>query len=253
MIYAIVGGIGSGKTLFLTFLANMYYSSDYDIYSNYEIKHIPMQNIDRVKDFLKIESEKSFFAVDEAWLSADSRQSQRNRLFSTQFLQSRKKHIDIGLTTQDFGQIDVRIRNVTQMVFEPEIIKRQNDEKNGKPLIMKVSYFDVAEDIRKTNSMIIPLIMRFPKQGVIDIPNSYSTYQVVEAMESQESSGRKEAIGHYHKIWKDNPDLSKSDISARMIVEMGINKSEAGYLTNYLDWAVKNDVDVKKYLTKEYA
>jgi len=138
-LMAIVGDLGSGKTLSLTFLAWHYYlkwQKSRPIYANYhlnlfyqskdgKVKKIPYQYISDPDDLDKVRN--GFFAGDELWIWLDSRASasKRNRFTSMILLKSRKRDMDIVYTTQTFGQVDRRVRNVTDFIAFPVLSKDQ--------------------------------------------------------------------------------------------------------------------------------
>ena len=120
VLFAIVGELGSGKTLALTFLAvNNFNKKGRRIYSNYTLYGIPftpirsMPNLDKMKN--------GFFAGDELWLWCDSARSldARTLFVNKILLKSRKREITIAYTTQSIGQIHKRIRDVTDFVAYP--------------------------------------------------------------------------------------------------------------------------------------
>lgn len=189
-LYAIIGNMRSGKTMFSTWLGHYKYDKGYSLYANYNLYNIPYFPIDSVKDFEDVETPNNFFMMDEAWLSGlDSRRSQSliNIALSETFLQSGKmgkgeyRSNDICVTVQDFGQLDVRIRNVTDIVAKPTIIAR--DEYN-KPLAMLIEYINYQSDNKKRQRLPIPLQYYF-EHGFVDVPNCYDTYQRIESMEEK--------------------------------------------------------------------
>lgn len=127
MLIAVVGELGAGKTLSMTYLVwrNWYYKKK-KIYSNYKLYSIPFTYVNSLQDFEQIHD--GVFAGDELWSWADSRLSQkaRNRFISTILLKSRKRGLTVMYTTQSFDQIDKRIRKVTDFVAYP-IINRTNE------------------------------------------------------------------------------------------------------------------------------
>jgi hypothetical protein len=170
----------------------MHYFLDrgFTLYANYNLYEIPYTRIDSVKDFEDVETPYNIFSIDEAWLSGlDSRRSQSfiNVALSETFLQSGKMGMGeyrinhIIITGQDFGQFDLRIRNVTDIVAKPTIIVR--DEFN-KPLAMLIEYINYQSDNKKRQRLPIPLQFEF-EHGFVDVPNSYDTYQRIESMEEE--------------------------------------------------------------------
>lgn len=146
-VFIIDGRLGKGKTLFLTYLAYIFHKEGSRIYANYKLL-FPYENIGSVTDFTKIKNEcydDIFIAMDEGWLSADSRRSGNilNLMSSRNFLQSRKlgkKTSNVGITTQNFYNIDVRIRGVADYLCKPGNII---EDENGKPYIMTVDMLNL--------------------------------------------------------------------------------------------------------------
>jgi hypothetical protein len=235
MIFTILGGIGSGKTLLLTFLSHAFYNDGYNIYANYHLKRIKYINLMNVTDFLKIKTHPNFFALDEGWLNMDSRRSGSlmNLIHSKSILQSRKIEAHVGITTQTWMQLDKRIRSVTALVFQPEIIIRDD---NGKPLALKVTYFK-NEGKRRMNEIFIPLV---PPMIDIDIPESYDTLEIVDELESNERQEMETLVKKYLNDPKTEglkPTKLKSYITMQELIKNGhmLESSKSGTIANYID------------------
>jgi len=179
----------SGKTMFATWLMHYYYDLGYTLYANYNLYNIPYIPIDSIEDFENVETPFNIYSVDEGWLAGlDSRRSQSfiNVALSGIVLQSGKmgtgkyRKNNIIMTGQDFGQFDLRMRNVTDIIVKPTIIAR---DENEKPLAMIIDYIHYQEDRPKRKKLPIPLQFNF-EHGFIDIPESYDTYQRIESMEN---------------------------------------------------------------------
>lgn len=120
VLMAIVGELGAGKTLTLTYLAiRQWIQKNRKIYANYKLYGVPFYYVDSVKDIDAMED--GFCAMDEFWLWIDSRCSitTKNRLIGNILLKSRKRGLTIAYTTQTFEQIDKRIRKVTDFIAYP--------------------------------------------------------------------------------------------------------------------------------------
>lgn len=120
VLMAIVGELGAGKTLTLTYLAiRQWLNKGNKIYSNYNFYGIPFFKVDSVDDIDAMRD--GFAALDELWFWIDSRCSitVRNRLVNNILLKSRKRGLTIAYTTQNYDQIDRRIRNVTDFIAYP--------------------------------------------------------------------------------------------------------------------------------------
>jgi len=121
MIIGFIGNLGSGKTISLVRMAYSYYKKGYKVYSNIKLS-FPHETLS-FKDFENYarsneQFTKSFFLIDEIHVALDSRRSgsKTNIVISHLILQSRKRQIQIGFTTQHFSQIDMRLRNQTDIV-----------------------------------------------------------------------------------------------------------------------------------------
>lgn len=132
MLHAIIGTMGIGKTLSMTYLGYKKYSqTNCQIYSNYELNKDFFPNYKLVTSLNEVMDMKNGLALlDELWLTIDSRESHssRNRLVSKILAKSRKVGITILYTVQHPFQIDKRIRQNTHSVFIPHLTfnKRTN-------------------------------------------------------------------------------------------------------------------------------
>jgi hypothetical protein len=146
------GDVGSGKTLFTTYCASI---DTRPIYSNYKIK---LDNYNHLKPETLAElSDDCLILIDEAYSWLESRTSGKdiNRYLSYILFQSRKRGMDIMLTDQLVGTIDVRFRmltnyevycqNILDVGFEYTIFKKSMYG-NYKPKKMIMPY-EIAETI----------------------------------------------------------------------------------------------------------
>lgn len=118
MIVAICGGLGSGKTLLLTRYAHKEYLKAKKIYSNYNLK-FKHDKIDLPSLLeLKPELENSGIFIDELYIYMDSRLSgsKRNRMLSYFVFQTRKLGVTLFFTSQHIGQVDIRLRNMLDIL-----------------------------------------------------------------------------------------------------------------------------------------
>lgn len=120
VLMAIVGNLGAGKTLALTYLAWRNMRKGLKIYSNYNLK-FPYSPIRNINDVLGMQD--GFFAGDELWHWIDCRasMSKKNQVVGNFLLTSRKKGVNFAFTAQSFGQIDVRIRKVCDFLAMPQL------------------------------------------------------------------------------------------------------------------------------------
>ena len=108
-LISVIGDVGSGKTLFATYIA---LHDPRKVYSNYKIKRKKWELL-KPETLVKLQSE-SLVIIDEAYAWLESRLSGRNiNLYLSYILfQSRKRKMDIILTEQLESTIDVRYRNM---------------------------------------------------------------------------------------------------------------------------------------------
>ena len=107
----ISGKRGMGKSVLLT--RKLYYDAKrgYRIYANYVLR-FPYQAISLDEMMTHdLDLQNASIGIDEAQLYFDCRCSgtKRNRIFSYIMLQSRKRHCNITLCTQQLGNVDLRI------------------------------------------------------------------------------------------------------------------------------------------------
>jgi hypothetical protein len=133
MLIGIEGGLGCGKTLAMTYLGYLaktkYHSK---VSSNYFTKFADTF-IDSEQSFNEFRS--GMMLLDEIWLWSDSRKSssKRNEIVNKIPLTSRKRRLIIVYTSQQLGQVDLRIRNITD-IFVRVKLKIIKDTK-GNPLL----------------------------------------------------------------------------------------------------------------------
>jgi len=117
LVVGIKGLKGGGKTLFLTLLLYLDYLNGKKIYSNYRLC-FPHEIIDVEKLVkLDVELKDASIGIDEIHMICDSRRSGRkqNLLMSYFVLQSRHRSVNLYYTTQFNRQVDVRIRENTDV------------------------------------------------------------------------------------------------------------------------------------------
>jgi hypothetical protein len=152
-IIGIVGPCGCGKTLFMTYVAAKAYdlalrqNQFLNIFANYHLKAgWQFCYIGSVEELDKIRN--GWFLGDELWLWLDSRCSMKkiNKTQSKIIAKGRKRNIEIYYTTQDLGQIDVRIRRNTDLFIYPRLNKQETicrarvEDKHGK-LVKSIKFY----------------------------------------------------------------------------------------------------------------
>lgn len=116
MLISIIGDIRQGKTLLMCKLA---FLSKRNIYSNFwlDIKRAKDLSVDDLVNF-NIPDNTDMF-IDEAYTWLESRTSQKdiNRIMSYILFQSGKRTLDIYLTAQLFSTVDIRFRQMSNIII----------------------------------------------------------------------------------------------------------------------------------------
>lgn len=162
MLVLIHGRIGSGKTLFLIYLAT---KLKRDIYSNFKIdlKHFKRFILSEIK---KIPKNVNIF-LDEGYILSESRRSSStmNIIMSYVYNQSRKTLRNIFLTTQLYSAIDKRFRLQATLLIECEKI-------NG--------HFFYTITNRSTGMSKIMTLSEKDAQKLFPL---YDTYEVIDSID----------------------------------------------------------------------
>ena len=130
----IFGGLGSGKTLTLTYFLWKYRKNP--VYANYHLG-FDYSYIEDPEALLNVSE--GYLGLDELWAWMDSRVSgsKKNRILGHFLLTSRKRNCHVLYTTQHFKQVDVRVRNITDILVFPKY-----DSKSKTLAIEMVSQYD---------------------------------------------------------------------------------------------------------------
>lgn len=116
----ITGCKGAGKTALCTSRMVDAVRAKQTVYANYHLRfpYTPL-NMDVLIENMKDLHDASI-AIDEAQIYFDCRCSatKRNRQFSYLMLQSRKRNVDINLTSQQKANVDIRIRRNLDYLYE---------------------------------------------------------------------------------------------------------------------------------------
>lgn len=118
MLIGITGDLGSGKTLAAVILGNFLRRM---IGCELRTNMLEMKNSRPVRTMAEMwNMENSIMVWDEMWITADSRLWKSNVGMSDFIMLTRKKGLILIYTSQDIGQIDKRIRGITDYVIECE-------------------------------------------------------------------------------------------------------------------------------------
>ena len=189
MIAGIIGKLGRGKTLlmsilaYLTFKKGSFYvrqlifpeifslSNSKIIYSNYFLK-FPFTPIHDAESLENMKEGSAF--LDEFWLWVDSRMSmsKRNVAINNMALTSRKRNLDIFYTSQSWGKIDKRIRQITDVLLVP------NYNMNTGTIAV-----DVIEPLQ--NAYVVIKTFRLPAKCFF---NLYDTKQEIDDLENNKET-----------------------------------------------------------------
>lgn len=115
-----LGGLGTGKTCFLTYLALKHNEKGGQIWANYSISAENYHYL-RPEDLMKL-GKGDMANIDEAynWLEARTSSKSTNRYLSYIVYQSRKRDLKINLTAQMISSIDVRFRTMADYIVLAE-------------------------------------------------------------------------------------------------------------------------------------
>jgi len=114
MLVGIQGTLGAGKTVTMVMLMQyLHHEINAQLHANNK-----MQNSKRISTTRDLwEMENGVFGFDEIWVSLDSRSSKANVVLSHWVNQSRKKKLVVFYTTQHIRQVDLRVRNATDILI----------------------------------------------------------------------------------------------------------------------------------------
>lgn len=120
MLIVLVGDIRTGKTLMSTIFAYDSYNNDRDIWSNY---YIDLPNYHELKPYhldneLLPDNVDAYLDEIYAWLESRSHNRPINKMASYLLFASGKKDVDIFATLQLFSTMDVRFRDMANVIIE---------------------------------------------------------------------------------------------------------------------------------------
>ena len=162
MLISVLGNLGSGKTLFLTYIASKF---NREVYSNFKLKLKYYKPL-KVIDLLNLPNNIEVF-IDEGYTWLESRVSSKalNRYLSYILLQSRKRTINIYITAQLFSTVDIRFREQSNII----VICRKIDD----GFVYKI--------INRDNYSIMTYLLPF--KSAKKFYNLFDTYEIIEPYE----------------------------------------------------------------------
>lgn len=114
MLVIILGNLGSGKTLIMTFLALL---NNKLIWSNYFIDSINYRELEVIDLFDLPDNINLLMDEGYAWLESRASHDSLNEYLSSILYHSRKTFTDIYITTPDFSTIDKRFRKLANYII----------------------------------------------------------------------------------------------------------------------------------------
>ena len=176
-ITCVLGQRGSGKTLFMTYLAHQYHAEGKKIYANFTLYDIPFHYITFQKlAELPDELTNAIVFLDEIQIGADAYEvfKKSNKMITIFATQLRKRKITLYYSTQVFKMVTKRLRLQTNYIITfdnnvtPGIVKGQIYEYNT----------ETYQDYLKTIKMDLRTYF-----------NSYDTDEVITFSENEVSEG----------------------------------------------------------------
>lgn len=172
MLTGITGGLGSGKTLFMTVLGYLEALNGREVLANYHLAfkydYLKLSDIlNKIKD--KEQLNNVVMLIDEMHIAFDARSSMsdRNKYGSYFVLQTRKRDVHLYFTTQSIWQVDVRIReNLDRLVA----CEKLGDD------IFRLNVMDYTKDPPKTRSVCMHGKRFYPlydTREIIDITDDF--------------------------------------------------------------------------------
>lgn len=193
VLMAIIGNLGAGKTLALTYLAWRNFRKGIKIYSNYHLKGIKYKAVKSTKDVLSMKD--GFFAGDELWSWLDSRasMSKKNQIVGNFLLTSRKKGVNFAFTAQSFGQVDIRIRKVCDFLALPQL--------NVDETICRLMIFSYP-------SLQLIRVYKFRTAPIFDL---YDTNEIIDALpdENEDMDFVKKEKDVKSEVWEIGDDIDE--------------------------------------------
>jgi len=120
MLIGVMGKMGSGKTLSMSALGEfLHYKTKAPLYANYSL--LNATRVQSLGDIWKMEN--GIFCFDEMWLTMDARMWKDNVKLSRWVNQTRKKKLIVIYTTQHIRQMELRVREATDLLIYTTKVK----------------------------------------------------------------------------------------------------------------------------------
>lgn len=166
MIIGIVGDMGSGKTLLMSYMLYSDFKDGIKIYSNYKLNfQFEYLSPSVIENLFKLKGEKVSFGIDEMHIFLDARSSfsSKNKLISYWILQTRKRGITLYYTTQYYSQVDKRLRNSTDYLIKAYNLGDKNNPILFYSIFKKVDVVGGSENYIELKSFFLKNIKKFFK------------------------------------------------------------------------------------------
>ena len=236
MLASLLGHLGSGKTLLLTYLATKFKRP---VYSNFKLNLVRYKPL-KVIDLLNLPNNIEVF-IDEGYTWLESRVSSKvlNRYLSYILLQSRKRTINIYITAQLFSTVDLRFRQQSDIII----------------LCKKVENGFQYKILNTINNSFMNLL--FPFKKAEKYYKFYDTYEIVQPYEKEKLEfsllqSDTTALLNKSKIIaneiKDKIGKITHDNVKICLMENGFDKNYESYVYAFL----KRDILINKKKNKNY-
>jgi hypothetical protein len=205
VLIAVVGELGIGKTLTLTYLLwNNWYYKNRNVCANYNIYGIPFTPVRTLEDLqkmipahtptleeLKVMKE-TVFGGDELWKWIDSRTSVmdvkesvrkniKNKVVTDILAASRKAFVTVIYTAQTIRQIDKRIRDVTDFTVYP-LIRGENYMCHARFFAGTSSQaYSMDKDIRFFCEPFLSMFNTFER--ILPLEEGYTSEEIFQSIE----------------------------------------------------------------------
>lgn len=229
MIQGVCGNVGCGKTLMLAQVIALE-NEDSEIYSNLKFKGKKIKSLTSEDDFknIKQNDKNKLIVIDELHMMADSwdynEVAKTLALFGTQHRKlTQGGYCNVWFSTQHFGQIINRLRNLTTHVFLPRIAGYWED----KPALLNLDICksNLYGDIVKSGELKMPLITLDGKLTC----DLYDTYQIIDNLEDSNSILIPKLLNKYNDFTG-----KKTHLKSILVLEEGISTTLAQTIANYI-------------------
>lgn len=242
-ITVLIGDKGAGKTLLMTYMLHQDYLNGKRIISNYKL-NFPHEILNsNMLMHHREELHDAVIGIDEASLYMDSRRSMSEFSVTISYFlfQSRKRSVDVYLTAQQIGSLDVRLRDNCDFIVWCRPGKIVN--KNGKLVTIAIDGCKVCPDMiemteydyTKTKMLIKYRRWRVNK----DVFKLYDTDQIIDLHDDNDDDRprfpdkmRKKILKRDHnrcRIWNCQ---SKSNLEVHHIFVNQTQKEELNKANN---------------------